>query len=413
MSELKLGVVRVLQKFRPGSLGIVFVLTTYLTGCSAIDRTMDNLQRGVIPDAINPASWYRSAADMLTGEDAPSDEREEEVSDNPNYVENENVGWWTIFGSEEPKNKRSAVRVKNRSNSENSFPKLSTVDNKVRRADNLNQGLVADPNRPKYAAAIARQGETTQGLAAQAPQPALIPGPNKTILPLTAGSQVIQNPQFSSSSGITSPQIASIAAGEANGMKERLSKHLAEIRARSTDQSNLLPNFSSIHGSGTLGTLVVSSSGVEVSSLSSHRGQNISPPGLPRDFVENKGALPLSPRSTKVATILFGSGSSGLGVREKEILADVSQLQKQTGGKVRVVGHSSQRTRDMDPVQHKMTNFRVSVKRANIVASELRRHGVDSEKILIAAVGDAQPIYFEVMPSGEAGNRRAEIYLDQ
>ena len=77
------------------------------------------------------------------------------------------------------------------------------------------------------------------------------------------------------------------------------------------------------------------------------------------------------------------------------------------------MGHSSQRTRDMDPVKHKMINFRVSVKRADIVAKELKRHGVESRKILVAAVGDAQPIYFEVMPSGEAGNRRAEIYLDQ
>jgi flagellar motor protein MotB len=28
-----------------------------------------------------------------------------------------------------------------------------------------------------------------------------------------------------------------------------------------------------------------------------------------------------------------------------------------------------------------------------------------------AAVGDNRPIYLEVMPSGEAGNRRTEIYL--
>jgi flagellar motor protein MotB len=27
-------------------------------------------------------------------------------------------------------------------------------------------------------------------------------------------------------------------------------------------------------------------------------------------------------------------------------------------------------------------------------------------------MADEQPVYHEVMPSGEAGNRRAEIYID-
>jgi len=30
----------------------------------------------------------------------------------------------------------------------------------------------------------------------------------------------------------------------------------------------------------------------------------------------------------------------------------------------------------------------------------------------VGAVADNEPVYYEVMPSGEAGNRRAEIYID-
>jgi flagellar motor protein MotB len=31
--------------------------------------------------------------------------------------------------------------------------------------------------------------------------------------------------------------------------------------------------------------------------------------------------------------------------------------------------------------------------------------------VLVEAVGDSQPVYYESMPQGEAGNRRAEIFL--
>ena len=32
-------------------------------------------------------------------------------------------------------------------------------------------------------------------------------------------------------------------------------------------------------------------------------------------------------------------------------------------------------------------------------------------KVLIEAVGDSQPVYYESMPQGEDGNRRAEIFV--
>ena len=65
----------------------------------------------------------------------------------------------------------------------------------------------------------------------------------------------------------------------------------------------------------------------------------------------------------------------------------------------------------MDPSQHAITNLKVSEKRANRVANILRQMGVSSNQVLVAAVGDNEPVFLEVMPSGEAGNRRAEIYL--
>ncbi len=60
---------------------------------------------------------------------------------------------------------------------------------------------------------------------------------------------------------------------------------------------------------------------------------------------------------------------------------------------------------------HKMANFQVSAARADRVVSELVRMGVKKGDIQMAAVSDTEPIYYEFMPSGEAGNRRAEVYL--
>ena len=34
-----------------------------------------------------------------------------------------------------------------------------------------------------------------------------------------------------------------------------------------------------------------------------------------------------------------------------------------------------------------------------------------ASRVLVEAVGDSQPVYYESMPEGEAGNRRAEIFF--
>ena len=46
------------------------------------------------------------------------------------------------------------------------------------------------------------------------------------------------------------------------------------------------------------------------------------------------------------------------------------------------------------------------------MAQQLARAGVNPQNILVEAVGDNQPIYYEFMPNGEAENRRVEIFLE-
>lgn len=80
-------------------------------------------------------------------------------------------------------------------------------------------------------------------------------------------------------------------------------------------------------------------------------------------------------------------------------------------GFVRVVGHSSSRTPNMSVERHLELIFQRSKVRADNVARELIHMGVPPSKVLEEAVGDSQPVYYESMPKGEDGNRRAEIFL--
>ena len=43
---------------------------------------------------------------------------------------------------------------------------------------------------------------------------------------------------------------------------------------------------------------------------------------------------------------------------------------------------------------------------------QLVRYGTRPSNLVVGSVSDTLPKYLESMPSGEAGNRRAEIYLD-
>jgi outer membrane protein OmpA-like peptidoglycan-associated protein len=117
-------------------------------------------------------------------------------------------------------------------------------------------------------------------------------------------------------------------------------------------------------------------------------------------------------QSEQIAVIFFGQGSASLTDRDRAVLADVAVLQRQSGGRLRVVGHASQWTASTNPLDQELANYRVSLDRANAVAAELQRQGVGGSSIDVVARSDSQPLYWETMPSGQAGNRRVEIYLD-
>ena len=111
------------------------------------------------------------------------------------------------------------------------------------------------------------------------------------------------------------------------------------------------------------------------------------------------------------ATIYFENGGAVVDASYRKLLREIAKLVKDNDAVVTVYGFASSRTRDTDPVSHKLANFNISAQRAQNAVEALRKAGVPADKISSQALSDSMPLYQEVMPEGERLNRRAEIYL--
>jgi len=113
------------------------------------------------------------------------------------------------------------------------------------------------------------------------------------------------------------------------------------------------------------------------------------------------------------AVVMFpGDGTALTAAGRAQVRMAVEAFQQRGGtGFIKVVGHSSSRTPNMTVEKHLVAIFAKSQARANAVAAEIIKEGVPASRVLVEAVGDSQPVYYESMPQGEDGNRRAEIFL--
>lgn len=116
-------------------------------------------------------------------------------------------------------------------------------------------------------------------------------------------------------------------------------------------------------------------------------------------------------RPEPVAVIHFAHGSAALSGEDRRVLQRVAELHRQQGGGLLIVGHASARTAQLEAERHADVNLKMSQRRAETVARALEQAGVPSDALRVEAVGHRERLYEEFMPSGEAGNRRAEIYL--
>jgi len=363
--------------------GAFFVTAIVVAGCSQV------------PDAVNPVEWYNSTVEFFSGEEDASSAK-----------------------SDEKGSALVAERGAPPPGKEGDFPKLSSVDQQQQQYQSRAQGLVADVEGRKYAPAVPRQGEALNVLGQppkKPPAPAMAAAPVQPAPPAMPTTPVTteQPQQVASAPATASPETVFSTADQEN-FQERFARRLSEIRARASEGGPTLPVVATQPiGSGSFDTVVVSADGIQAGFGSAAPVTSAAPAqsGTAPEFGQ-RPAPAMAQGSVKVATIHFGNGSSNLSSRDRRILRDVLRLQKERGGRIHVIGHASSRTRNTDPVRHKMINFQVSAARADAVARELVRLGAPKTDIQIDAVSDSQPRFYEFMPSGEAGNRRAEIYLE-
>ena len=118
-------------------------------------------------------------------------------------------------------------------------------------------------------------------------------------------------------------------------------------------------------------------------------------------------------KEVPVARVTFNHGSSQLSDEDLRKIKEVANLFMQNEGKkIVIVGHSSSRTNyDMDLTKHALVNFNMSLERARKVMRQFSTIGMNSQTIELVAMSDAEPLYAEIMPSVEAANRRAEIFI--
>jgi outer membrane protein OmpA-like peptidoglycan-associated protein len=145
-------------------------------------------------------------------------------------------------------------------------------------------------------------------------------------------------------------------------------------------------------------------------------------PSMSGDVIANLDAVPGTPAGMAAsmnggvpptAIIYFTGDGTALPASARAQVRDaVAAFQAGGGaGSIKVVGHASSRTANMPVERHLEVIFQKSQARANAVAQALIRAGVPASKVQIEAVGDSQPVYYESMPKGEDGNRRAEIFV--
>jgi outer membrane protein OmpA-like peptidoglycan-associated protein len=159
-----------------------------------------------------------------------------------------------------------------------------------------------------------------------------------------------------------------------------------------------------------------------VPAVGGRRGRGLGGPSMSGDVVANLDAVPGTPAGMAAAMnggvpptaiVYFPGDTTALpSAARAQVRNAVAAFQASGGtGSVKVVGHASSRTANMPVERHLEVIFQKSQARASAVAQALIRAGVPADKVQIEAVGDSQPVYYESMPKGEDGNRRAEIFV--
>ncbi len=285
---------------------------------------------------------------------------------------------------------------------DNPYPALSSVPERPETPPpglraRVVEGLVADRTNARYTA------EAVQDEAAKVGQPGSVPAISTAVGP-TSSATTVDSAAVRPAAGpaVAAQAGAAVTAPAPPPLQEAVARPSA-TRAAAVP----LPAIPPAPGGATV--VRAPSGGEQVPAKPS--GRTVAGGAVDAAKAEIDRSGDLAGETMQLATIQFGHNSTSLDRRDEEILRQIASVQQRTGGLVRVVGHASGSVAAAKTPAEEQVNFEVSVRRAQAVAQALVRLGLNPAMIQVEGQSDRAPLYDGSTQNGEAGNRRAEIYL--
>ena len=388
---------RHLGRWRKAGTAICIGGALLISGCSTMEDVGEATADGIstAANAMNPFNWFDDEDDKKKAQE------------------------------EKPKETAAASGQVAQSNPEK-YPKLNTVPDRPRRPtsskakrerESLRDGLVADSENAHYSDRELRAQQA-------APPPAPPPAAPLATPPAGSADSARSNERISSATAQAATAApAPIPAAPQPARSTAAPRVQAPPAPQSRQPTALAPRTPAPQAAPRPAPVVppppsAVASVAPAQPNTAGPGQAVAPQVSSRTPAQTaaRAPLPVAPRrvlkTVQVATIYFTNGSASLSRSDRRVVRQVAQIMQRTGGRVRVIGHASVGGPMSDATQRETINYDTSLKRAKTVASELQRLGIASNRIRVSAEGDSSPIYSESSPTGAAGNRRTEIYLD-
>lgn len=332
----------------------IAVMALPLVGCSHV------------PDAVNPVAWYRDVSGTSHNDVQDTNQRNQQNLE---------------AGSKQP------------------YPNLATVPNAPTTAtgtidrDKLVQSLVADRANAKY---NNEQLQAGSQLASIAPPPP----PAKLNPPGAPATAALSRPPNSATPA--PPATASTTRGQKQPPPAEST--LANPTIRSTPQGQVPPPSPpppEVARTSPPPAPAIASTAPSAPPAAPHLTP---PPGVRAGgqpaLATRTPAKAQNPVSVSVGDVAFAQGSSDLAETQRSALAEIAGLYKQTGGDIRIVGHSEP-GHGNDAIRQRIAGLDLALDRANAVAQALTKMGVPASNIRV-----------EAAPASTQEQPRAEVFME-
>ncbi|MGB8181250.1 MAG: OmpA family protein [Stellaceae bacterium] len=328
-----------------------------------------------VPDAVNPVAWYRDASGAAKADAQDTNQRNQQNLE---------------AGSKQP------------------YPNLASVPGAPTGAtstidrDKLVQGLVADRTNAKYSSDQLQAGSQ---LASIAPPP-----PARTNTSAVAATAAHSPP--SNTATAARPAAASTAASPplrqtANGRGQETPPEESALASPTIPK---LPQGQAPPPPPPPAQVARTTPPVAPTIPPTTPAQSQTPPHLTPPAGVRAGGSPSlamrtpakaqNPISVSVGDVAFAQGSSDLAETQRSALAEIAGLYKQTGGEIRIVGHSEPGNAN-DAIRQRIAGLDLALDRANAVAQALAKLGVPPRDIRV-----------EAAPANAQEQPRAEVFME-